>query len=91
MIVKTSIKSCCGSSVQLFILDKPLRKFQIKIFEEAGWLLPKNFLDSGIMYASKNQVIINGSFGGTKFNVRGNDPQTLSELEQLLEKAILLK
>ena len=94
MIIKTSIKSCCSSLVMIYTLDKPLRKHQLKpLFTNAGFAIPDNFYNSGLLYASKggsNSVIISGSFGGTKFNVRGTNQTILAELDQLLEKAILI-
>lgn len=91
MAVKTHVvKSCCGSSNTVLELDKPLRKYQVDVFKEAGYVLPDNFFNSGVFYAQKNGLIATASFGTNKISVRvsGKGSALIPEFIQLLEAAI---
>ena len=75
----------------LFLTDKPIRKSQIQIFKDHGYLMPEHFYNSGIFYVQKQGLIANSSFGVCKINVRcgGNDCENkLKEFESILEQAI---
>jgi len=90
MITKSTVSSCCGGTYQIYLLDKPIRKFQAYVFTNSGWSLPNSFFNSGVLFASKNGLSINGSFGGTRFHVRGKNSETIIELDHLIEQAILI-
>lgn len=74
----------------LFVMDKPIRKSQIQVFKDAGYLMPDHFFKSGIFYIQKQGLIANSSYGVCKINVRcsGECEEKLKELEIVLEKAI---
>lgn len=91
MITRHIVKSCCGSSGLVFETDKPIRKSQINIFKEAGYLVPENFLNAGLFYVQKEFLIATASFGANKISVRCNGEkchQLMDELHLLLEKAV---
>jgi len=91
MITRHLVKSCCGSNGLVFEMDKPIRKFQIKIFKEAGYLVPENFLAAGLFYVQKEFLIATASFGANKISVRCNGdkcPSYLDDFQACLEKAI---
>ena len=91
MIKKQTFKACCGSKVVLLNLDKPVRKSQLYLFKEAGYLCPTNFENAGVFYVQQKTLIATGSMGGTKLNLRCSGPdcdKQISMFEELLEKAI---
>lgn len=91
MAVKTHVvKACCGNSSTILETDKPLRKYQVDVFKEAGYVIPDNFFNSGVFYAQKNGLIATASFGSNKINLRvtGKGQSLVSEFIQLLEAAI---
>lgn len=91
MITRHIVKSCCGSSGFIFETDKPIRKFQIKIFKEAGYLVPENFSAAGLFYVQKDFLIATASFGANKISVRCNGDKCSDYLDQFqlhLETAI---
>lgn len=94
MITRHIVKSCCGSSGLVFETDKPIRKSQIHLFKEAGYLVPENFLNAGLFYVQKEFLIATASFGSTKISVRCNGEkcsQLLDEFGICLERAINVK
>jgi len=93
MITKHIVKSCCGSSGFIFEMDKPIKKNQMTLFQDNGYLIPEVYLNAGIAYIQKQFLIATGSFGSTKLSVRcngGTCTELLNEFESLLEKAINL-
>lgn len=91
MAIKTHIvKACCGSSTTILETDKPLRKYQVDVFKEAGYVIPDNFFNSGVFYAQKNGLVATCSFGSNKINLRlsGNGKDLVDEFCKLLEAAI---
>jgi len=91
MITRHLVKSCCGSSGFIFETDKPIRKNQVKVFMEAGYLVPENFLAAGLFYVQKEFLIATASFGANKISVRCNGERCSELMDQfqiLLDKAI---
>lgn len=91
MAVKTYlVKSCCGSSTTILETDKPLKKYQVDVFKEAGYIIPDNFFNSGVFYAQKGGLVATGSFGANKFNLRiaGSGKDLIEEFSKLLEAAV---
>lgn len=91
MIIRHLVKSCCGSNGLIFETDKPIRKSQIKIFKEAGYLVPDNFLAAGLFYVQKDFLIATASFGSNKISVRCNGEKCSDYLDAFalcLEQAI---
>lgn len=84
-------KGCCGSSMFIMECDKPLRKKQAQYFRDAGYLVADNFYQAGIFHAIAGRLIVTGSFGTNRFNVRCSGPDCSSKIDKLeedLEKAI---
>jgi len=85
------VKSCCGSSTTILEVSKPLRKYQVDVFKQAGYVIPDNFFNAGIFYAQKGGLIATASFGTNRINLKisanGND--LVPEFSQLLEEAVL--
>jgi hypothetical protein len=91
MITRQAVNSCCGSKGFLFLLDKPIRKPQMKIFQDAAYLVPDLYLNAGLFYVQKEFMIATGSFGSTKISIKCNGAKCAELLDQfqiLLEKAI---
>lgn len=91
MITRHIVKSCCNSNGFVFEMDKPIRKSQMKIFKEAGYLVPDNFLVAGLFYVQKDFLIATASFGSNKISVRCNGEKCSDYLDNFqfnLEKAI---
>lgn len=85
------IKSCCGQTVTLLELPFAIKKYQIDIFKNNNYLLPPNYINSGVFYAQKNNFIATASFGSKKVSVRiNNHLDIFNEFLTLLEKAILI-
>lgn len=89
-IKKHVIKSCCGSQSIILETDKPLRKYQIDIFKNSGYLVPDNYLKLGIFYGTKNGIVATAAFGSTKVQIRANtaDVPEIDNFIILLEQAI---
>jgi hypothetical protein len=91
MAIKThTIKSCCGNSSTILETDKPLRKYQVDVFKQAGYVIPDNFFNSGVFYAQKDGLIATGSFGTNKISLRVSprSQDLIQEFSQLLEAAV---
>lgn len=91
MITRHIVKSCCGSNGYVFEMDKPIRKSQMKIFQEAGYHVPENFMAAGLFYVQRDFLIGTASFGTNKITVRCNGDRCSSYLDDFqlcLEKAI---
>lgn len=91
MITRHIVKSCCNSNGFIFEIDKPIRKSQMKIFQEAGYLVPETFLAAGLFYVQKEFLIATASFGANKISVRCNGDKCSDYLDQFqshLETAI---
>lgn len=85
------IKSCCGQTVTLLELPFAIKKYQIDIFKNNNYLLPPNYINSGVFYAQKGNFIATASFGSKKISVRINNHQEIfDEFLKLLEQAISL-
>lgn len=89
-VKKHVVKSCCGSQSIILEADKPLRKYQIDVFREAGYLVPDNYLKLGIFYGNKNGIVATAAFGTTKIQIRANstDAPEIENFILLLEQAI---
>lgn len=91
MITRHTIQSCCGGSNLVFETDKPIRKYQVKTFRDAGYLVPDNWYQAGIFYVQNKKLIATASYGANKINVRCNGqdcPDSLNSFSALLEQAI---
>jgi hypothetical protein len=84
-------QSCCGNKGAVATLPKAIKKSGIQVFRDAGWLVPDNFLNSGIFYVKKNNLIATSAYGATQTHVRctGDQcPNLMTEFEGLILKAI---
>lgn len=92
MIKRRVIKTCCNSQSYIFETPKNIKKPHIKIFTDAGYIAPPNFVTAGIFYIRGNGLVATCAFGSKKINVKcsgHNCGKILNNFEQLLEKAIL--
>jgi hypothetical protein len=67
---KDVIKTCCAKSAVLYIIDKPVLKIHIELFEKAGFLVPARYAKSGLLYLQRKSFVGTASFGMCKINVR---------------------
>ena len=91
MTSRKEFKSCCGSKALIFTFDKSIRKKQIDVFKEAGYLVPDNYFNSGIFFVKKGSLIATCAFGTNNVNVRCSSSTTENELngfQNIFEKAI---
>lgn len=75
------------------LLELPfaIKKYQINLFKDNNYLLPPNYINSGVFYAQKQNFIATASFGSRKVSVRINNHQDIfEEFLKLVEQAILL-
>lgn len=94
MITRHAVKSCCGASSLIFETDKPIRKSQVQVFKDSGYLVPESYLNLGIFYVQKQTLIATASFGANKITVRCKGKgcaEQLDELALLMEQAINTK
>lgn len=82
MTTRHIVKSCCGKKAIVFQTDKPIRKSQIQVFKDAGFLVPENYLNLGIFYVQKNFLIATASFGSNKINARCHGDKCSEQLDE---------
>jgi hypothetical protein len=79
-------KTCCGGGGHIFILDVPINKRSILVFQDSGYRTSDVYTRVGVFFVEKGGVTASGPFGGTKIQVRcgssKNCPQILDELEE---------
>lgn len=88
MISKNKLQSCCGSKAYVCILETPILKEHIKLFEDAGFHALNHYLGVGILSAKKRGVSFTITFGQTKMttNCSGkNCNDALNELFSIIE------
>lgn len=93
MITRHIVKSCCGARSLIFETDKPVRKSQVQVFKNAGYIVPDNFYNAGLFYIQRGNLVASASFGATKIAVRCNGENCadlLDDFSILLEQAINL-
>ena len=84
------VNSCCGKKAFIFEADKPIRKFQLHVFTDAGFVAPSNFQGIGVFYVRNKNIVATTSFGSRRINVKcfGIDcEKRLDEFEELLDMA----
>jgi hypothetical protein len=75
--------------VTLLELPLALKKYQIDLFKNNNYLLPPNYINSGVFYAQKQNFIATASFGSKKISVRINGHDDIfAEFTNLVEQAI---
>jgi len=85
------VKSCCGSRSFIFEVDKPIRKFQLSVFTDAGYAAPPSFKSAGIFYVRGFGIVATSSFGARKISVKCSGGQCSSQLDKfsaLLDQAV---
>ena len=90
-ITRTQTKACCGSGVFLFESSKPIRKAQVQVFRDAGYLVPEDWIQRGLFWVKKGNMIVTASYGSSTFQVRCYGeacPNLLDSFEADLEQAI---
>lgn len=93
MLIRHTVRSCCGSSNIIVEVDKPIRKSQMQVFREAKFFVPENFFQAGIFYVQSKQLIATASFGSNRISLRCSGPECealITAFEFLLEKAVSL-
>jgi hypothetical protein len=66
----------------------PIRKHQISIVEAAGWTVPESHTAVGLFYCYNGNVYCSGSFGSNIFKITVRGGVELTELEEVLERAV---
>jgi hypothetical protein len=90
-VKRHKVKSCCGSSTYIFEIDKPIKKYQLQVFKDAGCSSPKNFVSVGVFYVRFGGLIATTSFGSKRVSIRctGNDcDQLMNRFEKILDEAV---
>lgn len=65
-----SVKSCCGSSSNVYKLEKILHKDFLKLFVMHGFTERKHFTDVNILYIESPQLIVTGAFGSDNLQLK---------------------
>jgi hypothetical protein len=88
------IKSCCGNKTFVFELDIPVGKDWINTFKANGYQTSELYTKSGVLYACRAGLTVNGPFGGTKLQVKSSSANSnvlLDHLENTLKIATMPK
>lgn len=84
-------QSCCGKKTYIIETPKPIKKSQLPVFQEAGYLIAECYTIAGILWVKLGNLTATGSFGTTKVNIQCSGPdceQKINEFENLLERAV---
>ena len=74
-------------------LDKPIRKSQMQVFKDAGYMVPDNFYHNGVFYVQKTNLVATCAYGTKRISVRCHGPgcdDKISAFSDLIEKAVNL-
>ena len=69
-VTRHKVKACCGSTTFVFIVDKPVKKIHIELFEKSGYIAPRSYVTAGVFYITKSGLVATSSFGATTINIR---------------------
>lgn len=86
---KIKMPSCCNSEAYTFILEAPILKEHLKLFEEAGFVPLRHFLKCGILSARKKKLSFTVTFGQSRMTARCSGPvcNTLwKDLEEIISQ-----
>ena len=86
---KNKLPSCCGSEAYVYVLETPILKEHIKLFEDAGFRALNHFLKVGILNAKKKSLSFTVSFGQTKMTTRcsgKNCPVLWAEFDKIISE-----
>lgn len=86
---KIKIASCCNSESYIFILDVPVLKEHVKLFEDQGFVVLKHFLNAGILNARKKNISFTITFGQSRMTSRCSGitcPSLWKDLESIINK-----
>jgi len=67
---KVKLTSCCNAEAYVYVLEAPVLKEHLKLFEDAGFIALKHFLKSGILSCRKKGLSFTVTFGQTKMTTR---------------------
>jgi hypothetical protein len=67
---RTLVKSCCGGSGYVLILDWPISKTNLKTFTDSGYATSETYTKAGVFYIVRQGLTASGPYGGTKLQVR---------------------
>jgi len=67
---KIKLTSCCDAEAYVYVLEAPVLKEHLKLFEDAGFVSLKHFLKSGILSCRKKGLSFTVTFGQTKMTTR---------------------
>ena len=84
---KNKLESCCGSEAYVYVLETPILKEHLKVFEDAGFRVLNHFRKVGILSAKKKGITFQITFGQTKMTTRcsGKNCVTLwDELDKII-------
>ena len=95
-ISKKSIGGCCGNkgSIQTIYLEKPVNAGHISFFKNAGYIVPEQYLKTGIFYVRRDGLVASSTFGSNKITVRSNSAnreEKIKSFEETLETALSSK
>ena len=90
MIKRHRVKACCGKSNLILEAPKAIRKYQVSVFEGAGYSAPQSHKNIGIFYVRKNGLIATAPYGSRRITVYcGKDcDEKIIAFEKVLEVAI---
>jgi hypothetical protein len=82
MVTRRVSKSCCGKSAIVFTVEKPVRKHHVKLFTDAGFIVPASYINCGLLYAKKDGMVGTATFGICNLNVRCSGPTCEAVINQ---------
>lgn len=89
-IQKKEIKACCGKKKMLWVLNTPIKKEHIGVFQQSGFTFLRSYYDAGMMYIEDNGLIATCVFGLNEIKIKCKSNHC-GESAQLLENIILTK
>lgn len=67
---RTLVKSCCGGSGYVLVLDRPVSKVNLKTFTDSGYATRDTYTKANVFWVSRQGLTASGSYGSTKLQVR---------------------
>jgi hypothetical protein len=88
-ITRFIVQACCGKTSIIFTADQSLTKDTLASLVKLGFIEAPNFTTAGILYCSNNDLIIIGTIGSNRLQVKcksaTNCEKKVSDFEELIK------
>jgi hypothetical protein len=86
---KHTVKACCGNLSTLLKIDRVIDESLLNYIISLGYEENKSFTRAGIVYLTSTDIIITGTIGSNKLNLKCKNNKceaAVQSLEELLSK-----